>query len=402
MKLAVHHHARGSQSSPTGRRDEVGSEVEEVMKKTGIAITGKAAQGSVAKAVESAATAVGLQIVFRTTTRSYPGSIHWHFKKLGEPRGTLEITYWPKRKRLWAKVHHGRRAKWIAGSLTELAEEINGRLAEMKGVGGRLLDKDSGDDQYRVRMAVCSIRSTLTKAVGDFPNAAPVLRSLVTGLILLGLLVSGCGKAQTTIPPSKTGRKTGQTENAELAPAMDSQSKIVETSSAVGDNSNLVERQISADSQPWTEAVASAPAANDFQVQNLDPRLQDMLSNIHTTGDRVQRSAMAGEMVKLTDVGVPKAQIASALGYLFRDENSVDVKTDILNELGDLDDPSAFGQVIAGLDQHQPDEIHTAAIEALDSLGDKRAIPLIQPFLTDRDEDVRNAAQSAIDSLNDQ
>ena len=110
---------------------------------------------------------------------------------------------------------------------------------------------------------------------------------------------------------------------------------------------------------------------------------------------------MVTEMAKLAEAGVPKPQIANALGSLFRDENSVEVKTDILNELGNLEDPSTYDQIIAGLDQRQPDEVHTAAIEELDSLGDKRAIPLIQPFLTDRDEDVRNAAQSAIDSLND-
>ena len=107
-------------------------------------------------------------------------------------------------------------------------------------------------------------------------------------------------------------------------------------------------------------------------------------------------------MRKLADAGVPKPQIASALGDLFRDENSTEVKADILNELGNLEDPSTYDQIVAGLDQHQPDEVHTAAIEELDSLGDKRAIPLIQRFLTDRDEDVRNAAQSATDSLNDQ
>ncbi len=148
------------------------------------------------------------------------------------------------------------------------------------------------------------------------------------------------------------------------------------------------------------EVSAAGPLVNDSAVQNLDSRLQDMLRNFHTTGDRVQRSAMATEMAKLADAGVPKPQIASALGYLFRDENSADVKVDVLNELGNLEDPSAYDQVVAGLDQHQPDEVHAAAIEELGSLGDKRAIPLIQPFLTDRDDDVRNAAQSAIDSLN--
>ena len=191
-------------------------------------------------------------------------------------------------------------------------------------------------------------------------------------------------------------------ENAESALAMDSGSKVEGTGAAVGHNSNVVEQQLSADSPTQAEAVAGVPLASDIPVQSLDSRVQDMLHNYHTTGDRVQRSAIATEMGKLAGAGVPKPQIASGLGYLFRDETSAEVKTDILNELGNLEDPSAYDQIVAGLDQHQPDEVHTAAIEALDSLGDKRAIPLIQPFLTDRDEDVRNAAQSATDSLKDQ
>ena len=250
--------------------------------------------------------------------------------------------------------------------------------------------------------AIGLIRSTLAETAGKFSDAMPILKSFITSLVLLAFLASGCGKTQTAVPPSKTAQDTGQTENAESALAMDSGSKVEGTGTAVGDNSNVVEQQISADSPTQADALAAASLASDIPVQNLDSRLQDMLRNFHTTGDRVQRSAMATEMAKLADAGVPKPQIASALGYLFRDESSVEVKTDILNELGNLEDPSAYNQIVAGLDRHQPDEVHTAAIEELGFSGDKRAIPLIQPFLTDRDEDVRNAAQSATDSLNDQ
>jgi hypothetical protein len=219
------------------------------------------------------------------------------------------------------------------------------------------------------------------------------MKPFITGLALLAFLASGCGKTQTVVPPSKTAQDTGQTENAASTLATNSGSKVEGTSPAV-------EQPISADSPTQAEAVTAAALTNDVPVQNLDSRLQDMLRSFHTTGDRIQRSAMATEMAKLADAGVPKPQIASALGDLFRDENSTEVKTDILNELGNLEDPSAYDQIAAGLDQHQPDEVHAAAIEELDSLGDKRAIPLIQPFLTDRDDDVRNTAQSAIDSLN--
>jgi len=251
-------------------------------------------------------------------------------------------------------------------------------------------------------MAIGLMRSTLAETAGRFSDAMHIFGSFIASLVLLAFLASGCGKTPTAVPPSKTAQGTGQTENAESALAMDSGSKVEETGAAVGDNSNVVEQPMPADSPTQAEAVTAAPLASDIPVQNLDSRLQDMLRDFHTAGDRIQRSAIATEMGRLADAGVPKPQIASALGNLFRDENSVDVKTDILNELGDLEDPSAYDQIVAGLDQHQPDEVHTAAIEALDDLSDKRAIPLLQPFLMDRDEVVRNAAQSAIDSLNGQ
>jgi hypothetical protein len=250
--------------------------------------------------------------------------------------------------------------------------------------------------------AIGLIRSALTETAEKISDMMHMLKGFITSLVLLALLASGCSKTQTAVSSSKTAQDTGQTENAGSALATDSESKVEGTGPVVGGNSNVVEQQISADSPTQAEMAAAAALASDIPVQSMDSRLQDMLHNFHTTGDRGQRSAMATEMRKLADEGVPKPQVASALGDLFRDENSTDVKTDILNELGNLEDPSAYNQIVGGLDQHQPDEVHTAAIEELDSLGDKRAIPLIQPFLTDRDEDVRNAAQSAIDSLNDQ
>lgn len=228
-----------------------------------------------------------------------------------------------------------------------------------------------------------------------FSDAMHLVKPCIARLVFLAFFASGCGKTPTAVPPLKTAQDTGQTGNIESAPPMDS-------GPGVGGNANGVEQQISAGSSTQAEAITAAPLASQIAAQNLDSRLQDKLRSFHTTGDRGQRSAIATEIRKLADAGVPKPQIASALGDLFRDENSVDVKTDILNELGNLEDPSAYDQIVAGLDQHQSDEVHTAAIEELDDLGDKRAIPLLQPFLSDRDADVRAAAQSAIDSLNDQ
>ena len=78
-------------------------------------------------------------------------------------------------------------------------------------------------------------------------------------------------------------------------------------------------------------------------------------------------------MARLAEAGIPKMQIASALGFVFGDENSVEDKTDILNELGNLEDLVVYDQIVLELDRHQLEEAHTAAIEELGFMGDKRA-----------------------------
>jgi HEAT repeat protein len=222
----------------------------------------------------------------------------------------------------------------------------------------------------------------------------------IAGLVLLPILASGCGKTQTAVnAPSRDALSTTQPANPPSS--TDSGGGNEDVKRAGADSSNT-EQQMSTESQTQASPLAASPLLGDTPVQDLDSRLQEALRNFHTTSDRVARSTTASDMAKLADAGVPKQQVASALGYMFRDENSVEVKTDILGELGDLGDPSAFDQIVAGLDQHQPDEVRTAAIQALDSLGDKRALPLLQPLLSDRDQDIRDAAQTATDSLNDQ
>jgi hypothetical protein len=74
-------------------------------------------------AVERACAAEGLTQTLRGTLRAYPGCVHWHFKN-GAARGVLEITWWPKTRRLWVKVASGREAAWIDG----VVERVKGRV----------------------------------------------------------------------------------------------------------------------------------------------------------------------------------------------------------------------------------------------------------------------------------
>jgi hypothetical protein len=226
------------------------------------------------------------------------------------------------------------------------------------------------------------------------------VKFFIAGLALLPILACGCGKTQTAVSaPSRTALDTAPPAKPE--PSADSGGRHENVNQA-GVDSSMAEQQMAAPSQPPISPPTPPALLGDTPVQNLDSRLQEALRNFHTTADKTDRTTMASDVAKLADAGIPKQQVASTLGYMFRDENSVEVKTDILDELGNLDDPSAFDQIVRGLDRRQPDEVRSEAIDALDSLGDKRAIPVLQPLLADRDEDIRDAAQSAIDSLNDQ
>jgi len=225
------------------------------------------------------------------------------------------------------------------------------------------------------------------------------LRLFIAAVALGLIFASSCSKPQPPAnPPSDAGTRAARA--ATPPPVTGSAGSRVESAPAPIDNSTTGQ-QVSAGSETPSNPVPASPLLSDTQIQNFDTRLQEALNNFHKAAERNDRSTIASDVANLADAGVPKQQVASALGYMFRDENSDEVKTDILGDLGGLDDPSAFDQIVPALDSKQPDEVRTAAIQALDSLGDKRAIAVLQPLLTDRDKDVREAAQTTADSLID-
>ena len=61
------------------------------------------------------------------TLASYPGCTHWHFK-MGKQKGTLEITWWEAKNRLWLKVAKSRMGDWIAENITTLKKKIENSL----------------------------------------------------------------------------------------------------------------------------------------------------------------------------------------------------------------------------------------------------------------------------------
>jgi len=90
-----------------------------------------ASQSQIIRAVEEIAARQDLEITLRAELKSFPGSTHWHFKR-GRQSGTLEITCWPKGRKLWIKVQAGRTAAWIDEMSPRLKREIERRLRRAK------------------------------------------------------------------------------------------------------------------------------------------------------------------------------------------------------------------------------------------------------------------------------
>jgi hypothetical protein len=81
--------------------------------------------------IESTCNRRHLQLGMKGTLASFPGSIHWHYKRKSE-KGTLELTLHAAERRLWAQIQQGRKAPWIDEELPILRREIERELKSLK------------------------------------------------------------------------------------------------------------------------------------------------------------------------------------------------------------------------------------------------------------------------------
>lgn len=82
--------------------------------------------GDICEIVQAAFSRFGLTVASNTELKKYPGSRHWHLRKPGSS-GTLEVTFWPERGRLWVAYHSNRVGDgWVESAARLLADEIRG------------------------------------------------------------------------------------------------------------------------------------------------------------------------------------------------------------------------------------------------------------------------------------
>jgi hypothetical protein len=136
--------------------------------------------------------------------------------------------------------------------------------------------------------------------------------------------------------------------------------------------------------------------AQTITIQHLHPKLQTALKQYATLDDKDDRSGLADDVANLVNDDVPVRDVVEALGVMFHQERSIEVRINILNNLLNLDDPSSYQLIVQGADPNQPQEVRKAAISVLGDYDDTWAVPTLQQLLSDGDAEIRQAAQEAL------
>jgi hypothetical protein len=85
----------------------------------------------IAGVIESVAKSNGLVVSLKGSLRAFPGCVHWHFKKERQS-GTIEVTMWPQKRRVWLSVQSGRRAQWIEAALPGMRRSLQDAMKERR------------------------------------------------------------------------------------------------------------------------------------------------------------------------------------------------------------------------------------------------------------------------------
>jgi HEAT repeat protein len=190
----------------------------------------------------------------------------------------------------------------------------------------------------------------------------------------VAMMVAACSKSEEN-PPPEPPVTPARSEPSKPAP---SAAKPSETSA------------------PKSTAVAPTAPAPASDAAQVAATLENAYISNPDFNSRVE------QIYKLTDAGTPEA-IAS-LGRLFHMEKDNDLKVEILDSLFDIDgqDERKAALLSAGAGADQPKEVRESAIDGLEDIEPKYALPILQALLGDPDEDIRDAAKDAIETLQSQ
>ena len=236
----------------------------------------------------------------------------------------------------------------------------------------------------------------------------------IPGLLLIGVLLgSGCG------------RRTEPGSRAESPPPDRSPANPATAAPPPAHRPGPPPPRTETDAPPAERSPASLA------------KLAEALRRIQALANAPEpRGSLVTDLSGLADEGVPKPAIADTLGKMFQIEPTVEIRINILDELGALETPAAFDIITAAFSPSQPAEVQEAGssaaeslltdlsfqedqlsltviqravdarlpqavrlagIRALEDRQDPKASPTLQRLLNDPDAEVRDAAKDALE-----
>jgi len=102
---------------------------------------------------------------------------------------------------------------------------------------------------------------------------------------------------------------------------------------------------------------------------------------------------------KFGEIGTPDCVVA--IGRLFRVEEDADLKEEMLNVLSIFDgaEKEKLSVYMIGIQAGQSDDVRMASIDGLGDLEDRRVIPVLQELMKDPNEEIRDAAKDALETV---
>jgi len=138
------------------------------------------------------------------------------------------------------------------------------------------------------------------------------------------------------------------------------------------------------------------PAAQEETPAQLAAEARQLERDYYNTPDFQKR---VGIIYNLSSVESPET--IDAMSRLFMNEHDTELKVELVNSLSDIDGENDKKLTIltGAIRPDQPKDVRLEAIDALADTEDKRAIQVLQGLLSDPDQEIREAAQDAIDQL---
>lgn len=222
-------------------------------------------------------------------------------------------------------------------------------------------------------LRVCS-PATMERATTNMKRVPPAAAAAVAVVLLA---MAGCSKKESTEtppPPSVTTLPASQPRPGLPSPA--ATNALTASASTTGTN------QASGDAQSQAELAA--------QVKQLENEYQ-------STPDFQKRVTIIYQLSSNDDA----ADVIDALTHLFLNEKDQELKIELINSLTDVDgqNDKKLAILSAGLRADQPKEVRLEAIDGMGDAQDKRGIQILQGFLNDPDEDIKQNAQDTIEQL---